>query len=193
MAEAAPEIYPALVDLASRVPAVADEYAAFYHVPVGESDAEVAHHHKDLLSTARFLSMRLGSMGNESLTLIVTAQCNLSCSYCYQNAKNARKAEWNVVQAGIDLAFGKGSSQVDLMFIGGEPLLEFDLLRRTVSYAEALDPGRKHFRFALSTNGTLITETVANYLDEHGIGVRLSFDGVQTGASLSGPRYLRNP
>ena len=65
-------------------------------------------------------------MANEFLSLIVTAQCNLRCSYCYQNAKNARKAEWNVVQAAIDMAFGEGSSQINMMFWGGEPLLEFD-------------------------------------------------------------------
>ncbi|HTY64329.1 MAG TPA: radical SAM protein [Acidobacteriota bacterium] len=118
-------------------------------------------------------------MAIECLSLIITAQCNLHCSYCYQNAKNAHRAGWDVVRAGIDLVFGEGLSQVELMFLGGEPLLEFNLLRRAVSYAEALDRGGKHFRFSLSTNGTLVSETVADYLDEHKFDVQLSFDGVQ--------------
>ena len=118
-------------------------------------------------------------MENECLSLILTAQCNLRCSYCYQNAKTARRAEWSVLQAGIDLAFGEGSSHVELLFLGGEPLLEFDLLRKAVSHAEALDSGRKRFRYALSTNGTLISAAVADYLDKHQFEVQLSFDGVE--------------
>jgi uncharacterized protein len=126
------------------------------------------------------------SMASECLSLIITAQCNLRCCYCYQNAKKARTVEWNAIQAGIDLAFGEGSSQVELMFLGGEPLLEFDLLRRTVSRAEALDPRRNHFRFTLSTNGLLISEVVADYLDEHEFKVQLSFDGVEQSQGYRG-------
>jgi sulfatase maturation enzyme AslB (radical SAM superfamily) len=125
-------------------------------------------------------------MANECLSLILTAQCNLRCSYCYQNAKTARRAEWSAVQAGIDLAFGEGSSHVELLFLGGEPLLEFNLLRRAVSHAEALDPCSKHFRFALSTNGTLISEAVADYLDEHQFEVRLSLDGIEQAQAYRG-------
>ncbi|MBN1566709.1 MAG: 4Fe-4S cluster-binding domain-containing protein [Acidobacteria bacterium] len=118
-------------------------------------------------------------MANECLSLILTARCNLHCSYCYQNAKTNRRAEWDAIQAGIDMAFGDGLSQVELMFLGGEPLLEFELLRRAVSYAETLDRDRKCILFSLITNGTLITETIAEYLDEHKFDIQLSFDGVQ--------------
>jgi len=72
------------------------------------------------------------------------------------------------------------------MFLGGEPLLEFDLIRRAVSYSETLDPGRNRFRFALSTNGTLISEGVADYLDEHEFDIQLSFDGVQQAQGYRG-------
>jgi sulfatase maturation enzyme AslB (radical SAM superfamily) len=125
-------------------------------------------------------------MANESLSLIITAQCNLRCSYCYQNAKASRRAGWNVVQAGIDLVLREGSPQTELMFLGGEPLLELDLLRQAVSYAEALDPERKRFRFTISTNGTLISEAVADYLDEHEFDVQISFDGVQQAQAYRG-------
>lgn len=132
------------------------------------------------------MRLRFGSIACQHLSLIVTAQCNLRCSYCYQNAKTVRRAEWETIQAGIDLAFGDGSSQIELMFLGGEPLLEFDLLRRAVSYAEVLDPGRKHFRFSLSTNGTLLSEAVADYFDEHEFDIQLSFDGVQEAQACRG-------
>jgi sulfatase maturation enzyme AslB (radical SAM superfamily) len=125
-------------------------------------------------------------MPNQFLSVILTAQCNLRCSYCYQNAQSARKAEWATVQSGIDLAFGDGSAPVELMFLGGEPLLEFDLLRRAVSHAKSLDLGGKYFHFSISTNGTLISDAVADYLDEHEFNVQLSFDGVQSAQDYRG-------
>jgi sulfatase maturation enzyme AslB (radical SAM superfamily) len=125
-------------------------------------------------------------MASEFFSIIITTQCNLSCSYCYQNARAARSAEWDAVQAGIDLAFRRASSQIELLFLGGEPLLEFDLIRRAVSYTETLNSDRKRARFALCTNGTLISDFVADYLDEYEFDIRLSFDGVQQAQGFRG-------
>jgi len=69
--------------------------------------------------------------------LILTAQCNLRCSYCYQNAKGARSMSWDTLQASIDLALQSPSPRVELTFTGGEPLLELELIRRGVAHAQS--------------------------------------------------------
>src|SRR5262245_50046688 len=56
--------------------------------------------------------------------VVLTASCNLSCGYCYQNDKKARRMDWDVLRAAADLVLSSNRSQVGMLFIGGEPLLE---------------------------------------------------------------------
>jgi sulfatase maturation enzyme AslB (radical SAM superfamily) len=68
--------------------------------------------------------------------------------------------------------------EVELMFLGGEPLLEWPKLRRAVQYAEKNVPPGKQLKYGVSTNGYLITEDVAAFLDRHEFQIQLSFDGI---------------
>ena len=86
--------------------------------------------------------------------------------------------DWSTLRASIDLALTSKSSGIKLMFLGGEPLLEFPLIRAAVKYADCKAPSRKRLKYAISTNGLLITEDVAAFLDEHQFETQLSFDGV---------------
>lgn len=112
------------------------------------------------------------------LTFILTTRCNMSCSYCYQRVREPRVMEWPVAKAGADLALSMGGEKVELTFYGGEPLLEFDLMKRVVEHVEATRDPEQRARYWVVTNGTLLTDEVTDYLAERGITISLSFDGV---------------
>jgi sulfatase maturation enzyme AslB (radical SAM superfamily) len=122
----------------------------------------------------------------QSLDVILTAGCNLRCTYCYQNDKKSRRMDWETLRASVDLLLRSNNPQVDLLFIGGEPLLEFPLIQRAVEYVERSASPGKRVRFHLYTNGTLLKEEHAAFLAEHGFEMQLSFDGVPAAQDFRG-------
>lgn len=119
-----------------------------------------------------------GEFDIRGLALILTAQCNLRCSYCYQIAKKPQRIAWATIRAAIELAFHSRSPEIKMVFIGGEPLLEFPRIRRAVEFSRRNAPVEKRVRYAIGTNGLLLTDPIAAFLDEHDFEVQLSFDGI---------------
>jgi sulfatase maturation enzyme AslB (radical SAM superfamily) len=124
--------------------------------------------------------------GIKSLSVILTAGCNLRCGYCYQNTKNARRMEWETLRASADLVLASRQRDVRLLFIGGEPLLEFPMIRRAVAYVEERRPPTLRVHYNMITNGILLGEEQAAFLAEHDFEVQLSFDGVPAAQDLRG-------
>jgi sulfatase maturation enzyme AslB (radical SAM superfamily) len=118
--------------------------------------------------------------------VILTAGCNLRCSYCYQNDKKPRSMDWETLRASADLLLRSSRPEVRMLFIGGEPLLEFPLIRRAVEYIEAARPRRLDVRYDVITNGTLLREEQVAFLVEHDFDVQLSFDGLPSAQDLRG-------
>ncbi len=127
----------------------------------------------------------------EALTLILTSRCNMRCAYCYQSAKRPASASWRTIGAAIDLAMDGGRGEIDIGFCGGEPLLEFPLMRRAVARAEGKRPGGRGATYYISTNGTLLTEEIAAFLEEHRFETQISFDGVAAAQDLRGRGTFR--
>jgi sulfatase maturation enzyme AslB (radical SAM superfamily) len=123
----------------------------------------------------------------QRLDVVLTAGCNLRCSYCYQNDKKPQSMDWETLRASVDLLLASRQSEVRLLFIGGEPLLEFPLIRKAVQYVGAMRPRRLAVRYSLVTNGTLLREEQATFLAEHDFEVQLSFDGLPAAQDLRGP------
>jgi sulfatase maturation enzyme AslB (radical SAM superfamily) len=124
--------------------------------------------------------------GLRSLDVIVTSDCNLRCAYCYQNAKTAGVITWGTVRPALDLLLESRRHRVTLLFIGGEPLLEFPLIRRAVRHVETHRRRNLSVEFALATNGTLIGEGEADFLARHDFDLQVSFDGVDQVQRLRG-------
>lgn len=118
--------------------------------------------------------------------MILTAQCNLRCRYCYQNAKGPRRMGREVLRASVDLALSSPRERVDLVFVGGEPLLEFTALRAAVEYAEERRRQDLSVGYKTSTNGTLVSDEVADFLAKHRVYTQLSFDGLENAQDLRG-------
>lgn len=115
----------------------------------------------------------------DSLILILTAQCNSRCSYCYQTAKKPLSMRWSVLRASIEKALDSEAAELEVIFLGGEPLLEMPNIRAAVRFVDRHAPRGKKVRYAISTNGLLITDETAAFLDDRKFEVQLSFDGVE--------------
>lgn len=120
-----------------------------------------------------------------SLVLNVANKCNLHCSYCYEPeaAKYGPapvQMEWETARTSVDFLFQKagGNPEVNLIFFGGEALLNFKLMQQVVAYAQ--EKGRvagKRVDFSLTTNGTLLTDEIIDFFQEHRFGITVSMDG----------------
>ncbi len=120
----------------------------------------------------------------KAICLNVAHTCNLSCEYCFAkggkyHGKDAIM-DIDTAKSAIDFLVENSSNHynLDVDFFGGEPLLNFDLVKETVSYARSLeDKYNKHFNFTLTTNGMLLDDDVIEYLNENMKNVVLSLDG----------------
>ncbi len=122
----------------------------------------------------------------ELIELILTAGCNLRCTYCYQNAKKPRSMSWDTLRGALDLLLRSRGNPVEVLFLGGEPLLEFPLIQQAVAYLRDQRPKGKRVRFSIITNGTLLREEQARFLARHRFSTQLSFDGVPAAQDLRG-------
>src|SRR5688572_17256335 len=118
-------------------------------------------------------------VGNDlrALQLILTAGCNLRCAYCYQSDKKNRRIEWEIVRAALDRLLASRHAKVKVLFIGGEPLLEFPMIERAVAYLEQHRRRGTTIRYATITNGVLLGDQHLQFFVDHDFHVQVSFDG----------------
>ena len=127
-------------------------------------------------------SLYKNRVGN--LTLQVTQQCNLRCDYCvysgkyYTRTHTNKKMSFETAKKGMDFILSHSDSCEELRvgFYGGEPLLEFDLIKKCVEYLEDKVKD-KVIHFLITTNGTLLKDESLNYLIEKKFRITISFDG----------------
>jgi sulfatase maturation enzyme AslB (radical SAM superfamily) len=110
----------------------------------------------------------------KELILVLTAQCNSNCSYCYQTARSPLRLDWDTLVSSIDRALELSPAGLKVVFVGGEPLLEFPNIQKAVEHAS----GRR-VEYAISTNGSLLDAAAVSFFDEHDFEIQLSFDGVE--------------
>jgi uncharacterized protein len=112
-------------------------------------------------------------------TLFLTHRCNLKCDYCYVS-KSSDCMPLSVARRVIEFAFQNTppTDDIDIGFFGGEPLLEFPLLRTVTQMVRShpsFDPCRVNL--SLTTNGTLLTPEIVEFLAEHDVLTTISCDG----------------
>ena len=120
----------------------------------------------------------------KTLVLTLTTGCNLGCSYCYRedltSPKNSSVMDYQTGTRSIDLLLAEASEneRVAVVFFGGAPLTRSAVIRDPVEYAEekAAAAG-KDLEFSLTTNATLLTDDVIDFLDAHRFGITVSIDG----------------
>jgi uncharacterized protein len=127
---------------------------------------------------------KMGHSPLKAMCLHVTHDCNLRCKYCFagQGVYGGEKKlmSQKVALSAIDFLIEKseGRRNLEMDFFGGEPLMNFDVIKKTVEYGRSLE--KKHnkvFRFTTTTNGVLLNEEIADFLNREMNNVVLSLDG----------------
>ncbi len=120
----------------------------------------------------------------KALCLHVAHDCNLSCRYCFaQEGEYHGERELMSFETGkraLDFLMDNSGNRVNLEvdFFGGEPLMNWEVVKKLVSYGRSCEEKRnKRFRFTLTTNGTLINDEVIEFCNEQMSNVVLSIDG----------------
>ena len=120
----------------------------------------------------------------KALCLHVAHTCNLNCSYCFasQGQYQGDRAimSFEVGKQALDFLMenSKGRRNLEVDFFGGEPLMNFDVVKQLVAYARSKEKEMgKNFRFTLTTNGVLIDDDVIDFANREMSNVVLSLDG----------------
>ncbi len=120
----------------------------------------------------------------KALCLHVAHTCNLNCAYCFasQGKYHGDRAlmSFEVGKQALDFLVAHSGSRTNLEvdFFGGEPLMNWEVVKQLVAYARTLEePNHKKFRFTLTTNGMLIDDDVIDFANREMSNVVLSLDG----------------
>lgn len=116
------------------------------------------------------------------MTLEINQRCNLHCSYCYLKNKNGQRMELDTAKKCVDLAFENARVQkqekIIFDFVGGEALLDFDLLVEIVEYIEQISKEKNYeVQYGLTTNGTIFNDEIVDWLIDKKFNLKLSIDG----------------
>lgn len=127
-----------------------------------------------------YLSRKLGH-----LSIQLTQNCNLRCSYCPYTSNNGsnrlhsnKEISLQTIEKGLKLFRDNSldSQEIVISFYGGEPLLEFDTIVKTVDLSKEFFKGKK-IEYAITTNGTAFSEDILNFMEENNFMITISLDG----------------
>lgn len=112
---------------------------------------------------------------------VVTNACNMKCVYCQaQNGKilpNGMMSKETAKKA-VDIAMSCPTPCISIEFQGGEPLINFEVIKYIVEYADQIAiENNKTVEYNLVSNLTLLTDEIIDYIHQHNIGVSTSIDG----------------
>jgi uncharacterized protein len=120
----------------------------------------------------------------KAMCLHVAHDCNLKCRYCFAsqgNFKGQRQLmDLETGMRALDFLVENSGNRKNLEvdFFGGEPLMNFDVVKDLVAYGRKLEEkSNKHFRFTITTNALLLNDENMNFINENMDNVVLSLDG----------------
>ncbi|NLL71855.1 MAG: thioether cross-link-forming SCIFF peptide maturase [Epulopiscium sp.] len=120
----------------------------------------------------------------KALCLHVAHDCNLQCKYCFagEGEYHGERSlmSFEVGKKAIDFLIAHSGSRrnLEVDFFGGEPLMNFDVVKQVIEYARSIEKEHeKNFRFTITTNGVLLDEEKQKYINENMYNVVLSLDG----------------
>ena len=120
----------------------------------------------------------------KALCLHIAHDCNLACKYCFaeEGEYHGRRAlmSFEVGKKALDFLIANSGSRrnLEVDFFGGEPLMNFDVVKQLVAYGREQEKIHdKNFRFTLTTNGVLLNQDIQNFANKEMGNVVLSCDG----------------
>lgn len=120
----------------------------------------------------------------KALCLHISHDCNLACRYCFagQGEYQGDRAlmSFEVGRKALDFLIANSGSRrnLEVDFFGGEPLMNFDVVKQLVAYGREQEKlHNKNFRFTLTTNGVLLDDDIMEFCNQEMGNVVLSIDG----------------
>jgi uncharacterized protein len=120
----------------------------------------------------------------KALCLHIAHDCNLACRYCFaeEGEYHGRRAlmSLDVGKKALDFLVANSGNRINLEvdFFGGEPLMNWDVVKSLVEYGRSLEgPHNKRFRFTLTTNGVLLNDEILEFANREMANIVLSIDG----------------
>ncbi len=155
-----------------------------------DSDSNVA---VDLLAAKLRTKHSQLSQLTSLFMFVVTLRCEHSCPYCQVSRQSQDRSAFDMSQAhadkALDIAFSSPARHIKLEFQGGEPLLNFELIRYIVeNAAERNLIHGKELAFVIATNLALITDEILEFCKQHSILISTSLDGPQSLHNANRPR-----
>ena len=131
----------------------------------------------------------------KALCLHIVHDCNLACKYCFagEGEYHGERAlmSFEVGKKALDLLVkeSKGRKNLEVDFFGGEPLMNFEVVKQLVEYGRSIEEANnKKFRFTLTTNGMLLDDEILEFANKEMGNLVLSIDGRKEIHDLMRPR-----
>lgn len=115
----------------------------------------------------------------ERYVIHVTKLCNMTCLYCYEKDKTSEYS-WNEIKRLCDNIINNNvdKQEYSIEFLGGEPMLAFDLIKNAVTYFLSNDPEHAKY-FIITSNGTIVNQDLIGFLNmHHEVMISMSIDGI---------------
>ena len=121
----------------------------------------------------------------KSMCILVEQDCNMRCEYCFASTGDYGMGKrmhmsFETGKKALDFLIqnSKGREFLEVDFFGGEPLMNFDVVKQLVMYGRSVEKQfNKHFRFTVTTNGMLLDEDKIDFINKEMSNVVLSVDG----------------
>ncbi len=120
------------------------------------------------------------------LLLQVTQNCNMRCKYCvfsdkYSRNRTTKKMSFSTAKRAVDMHFehNTGSLFTNIGFYGGEPLLNFVLIKKVITYINKYYPYKVVY-YNITTNGLLLNEIIIDFFEKNKVNLMISLDGPKT-------------
>ncbi|NLJ88846.1 MAG: thioether cross-link-forming SCIFF peptide maturase [Epulopiscium sp.] len=120
----------------------------------------------------------------KALCLHIAHDCNLKCKYCfagegeYRGSRSLMSKEVGIKAIDFLIEASGNRRNLEIDFFGGEPLMNFDVVKEIVDYARSIEKEKnKNFRFTITTNGLLLDDEIQDYINNNMHNVVLSIDG----------------
>lgn len=130
-----------------------------------------------------------------SLHMVVASlRCNSNCSYCQVSKKDLNDVSYDMTQKTakrvVEKIFESPSKHIKIEFQGGEPLLNFDIIKYIIERAEWINIyKKKNLEFVICTNLTLINKKMLKWLKGHRVYISTSIDGPKTLHNINRPMH----
>lgn len=128
---------------------------------------------------------------------VVTNRCNANCLYCQakdSSSLNNGIMSFETAERGVDIALESPVGHINIEFQGGEPLINFPVIKHIVEYAnEKAQAANKRITYSLVSNLTLLTDEIKSFIKENNVGLSTSLDGDKETHDFNRPLHGDKP